>query len=303
MRCTASVLALVATCAIAQRAAAGEAALGLLSDVERIVSAQESDAWFLDDEAYAEIRAVMLESVCRAPAAERQVALVALHGEAVATGDPRQLYLQHGRTLTREVKAALHAQRKLRALEMAVAEADESCPFWIESDPGFLGRQTDRKRFTLSIESGGLAQLRETAATWTLGGGGYARVLPGYGFGDVSLLAGIEFGGGAMLRPNTSPTEFVINYFPAIPVMVRFHDVAWHYDVEAGPIGLFQADDANLSYGARVGFAVGIFALKVRGVLPWVGAATAYDHYVPSGGRPRAHFIRAGFRAGVVWDP
>jgi hypothetical protein len=106
-----------------------------------------------------------------------------------------------------------------------------------------------------------------------------------------------------MIRPDTSPTEFVINYFPAIPVMLRFHDVAWHYDIEAGPVGLFQADDARISYGARVGFAVGIFALRVRGVLPWVGLATAYDHYFPSGGRPRAHFIRGGFRAGAVWDP
>jgi hypothetical protein len=147
-------------------------------------------------------------------------------------------------------------------------------------------------------------QLRQTADTWTFGGGGYGRLLPGYGFdGHVSVLAGAEFGGGAMLRPDTSPTELVINYFPAIPVLVRFHDGGWHYDIETAPVGLFQADDSSLSLGARIGGAIGIKALRTRGVLPWAGLAIAYEHYFPSGGRERAHFLRGGLRVGLMWDP
>lgn len=290
---------LVAPSALAAPELSGAAA-GLRIDLERIVTAEESDGWFLDDDAYGEMRQALLESVCRTPQADRVSTLLAVKSEA--TADPEQLYERAGE-LDAATKRALHARRRYEALERAMAEADEACPFWVKPDPGFLGRQTDRERFTFSLETGGLGQLRQTAGTWTLGGGGYARLLPGYGFGDVTIMGGWEFGGGAMLRPNTSPTELVINYFPAIPLVVRFNDVSWHYDIEAGPVGLFQADDPSVSYGARVGFAVGVFALKIRGVLPWLGAAVAYDHYFPSGGRPRAHFIRGGLRAGVVWDP
>jgi hypothetical protein len=79
--------------------------------------------------------------------------------------------------------------------------------------------------------------------------------------------------------------------------------VAWHYDFEVAPVALFQADDGNISFGGRVGFAIGVFALRTRNVLPWVGAGIAYEHYFESGGRAPAEFLRGGLRAGAVWDP
>jgi len=99
------------------------------------------------------------------------------------------------------------------------------------------------------------------------------------------------------------PTEFAVNYFPALPILIRIHQVSWHYDFEVAPVALFQADDGDFSFGGRIGFAAGVFALRTRNVLPWVGAALAYEHYLESGGRPQAHFFRGGLRAGVVWDP
>jgi hypothetical protein len=280
-----------------------DAARGLVTDIERIVSAQESGSWFVDEGAYREMYEDLMESVCRATPAARQLARAELVTRSQAAGDPRAIYEREGRQRTQTVDDALLAQRQLRALDHALQGVQRDCPFWVEPDPEFLGRQTDRKRFTLSIETGGMAQIRQTAGTWTLGGGGTGRILPGYGFGHISLLGGIEFGGGAMLRPNTEPTEFVINYFPAIPLVLRVHDVAWHYDFEVAPVALFQADDGDFSFGGRVGFATGVFALRTRGVLPWAGAAVAYERYLESGGRPSAHFIRGGLRVGVVWDP
>ena len=281
-----------------------DAARGLIADMERIVAAQESGSWFVDEGAYREMYEDLMESACRATPDARQLARAELVRRSQAAGDPRALYEREGRRRTSLVDDALIAERQLRALDHALKGVDRDCPFWVEPDPEFLGRQTDRNRFTLSIETGGMAQLRQTAGTWTLGGGGTARLLPGYGFGgSISILGGIEFGGGAMLRPNTEPTEFVINYFPAIPLVLRVHDVAWHYDFELAPVALFQADDGDFSFGGRMGFALGVFALRTRGVLPWVGAAVAYEHYLESGGRPRAHFVRGGLRAGIVWDP
>lgn len=279
------------------------AAEGLLLDTARIIGAQETSGWFLDEEALKEVHPTMMESVCRTPEAARQEALATLRARQARLGDPRQVFERAGRELTEDVERALRAARELSALERALAAADE-CPFWIEPELDFRGRQTDADRFTLSLETGGLVQIRQTDGTLTLGGGGYARLLPGYGFGgEITVLTGAEFGGGAMLRPRTSPTEFVINYFPAIPVVVRFHDGSWHYDAEVGAVGLFQADDSSLSLGTRIGGAIGVKALRTRGVLPWAGLAVAYEHYFPSGGRPTAHFLRGGLRVGLMWDP
>jgi hypothetical protein len=277
------------------------AAHALIDDISRIVGSEQSSGWFIDARALDEIHATVMESACRTPDASRQSALEILRRRVARLGTPRELWERAGREMNEDVERALRAERELRALERALDKITE-CPFWVEPEPDFRGRQSDADRFTLSIETGGLVQLRQTADTWTFGGGGYGRLLPGYGFdGHVSVLAGAEFGGGAMLRPDTSPTELVINYFPAIPVLVRCHDGGWHYDIETAPVGLFQADDSSLSLGARIGGAIGIKALRTRGVLPWAGLALAYEHYFPSGGR--GVLLRGGLRVGLMWDP
>lgn len=67
------------------------------------------------------------------------------------------------------------------------------------------------------------------------------RLLGGYGFaGKATLLAGAEFAGGAMIRPGVTPSSFVVNYFPALPVVLRFHHVSWHYDLEIAGVSLFR---------------------------------------------------------------
>lgn len=280
------------------------AAEALLADVERIVDAEESSGWFLDDQAHDSIRGTVLDSVCRAPRPARGEALRELQQRHAALGKARERFEQAGNQLTDEVEEALFVERQLAALTFAVERAGEDCPFWLGVEPDFQGRQTDRNRFSLSLESGGNAQLRETEGTWTLGGGGLLRILAGYGFGGrATVLGGIEFGGGAMIKPRTEPTEFVINYFPALPVVLRLRNLAWHYDIEAAPVALFQADNGDFSYGVRGAFGIGLSALRTRGFLPWGGAALAYEYYVPSGGRAAQHFIRGGLRVGFMWDP
>lgn len=276
---------------------------GLLSDLERIVSAQQTTGWFVEKEALDAIGEAVMGSLCRAPPAARQLALDELERRHALTGDARSLYRAAGETMTSAVKDALFVERQLAALSSGIQRVDE-CPFWVRPSPDFQGLQTDRNRFILSLETGGNAQIRQTEGAWTLGGGGVGRLLAGYGFaGRSTLLAGIEFGGGAMLEPHTDPTQFVINYFPAIPIVFRIHDVSWHYDIEGAPVALFQADDGSFSFGVRGGFGAGVSALRTRGVIPWAGATLAYEHYFPSGGRSRAHFIRGGLRVGIVWDP
>jgi hypothetical protein len=279
-------------------------ASGLLADVERIVSSQESGGWFADDLEYAAMHPTMLQSICRATPAARMEALARLSEKSAKAGDARALFEKAGKKWSAKASEAASLSRQHEALRRSLAETEGNCPFWTEIKQGFDGRQTDRNRFSLNLETGGLLQVRSTVGTLTYGGGGVIRLLAGYGFGGkVSVLGGAEFAGGAMLRPRTEPSEFVINYFPAVPLLLRIHDVSWHYDLEIAGVSLFQAGDTSTSYGARVGFALGVSALRTRFVIPWAGVAVAYEHYWESGGRPPAEFFRGGLRVGAVFDP
>jgi hypothetical protein len=288
---------------LAARAADSEGAQGLLADVDRLVAGEESEGWFGDDDSFRNIAPAMLESTCRATPDARAEALTTLQQKSAAAGDPRALFAVTHR-LTDAVELALNLERQRRALELALARVDSQCPFFVQPKLGFKGLQSDRQRFTLSLETAGNVQLRQTEQHWDFGGGGFGRLLPGYGLSDrFTLLAGVEFGGGAMVRPHTGDSQFIINYFPALPVVLRTHHRTWHYDLELAPVALFQADNTHLSYGVRAGGGVGFSATRRHNFLPWAGIAVSYEHYFAGGGRSPAEFIRSDLRVGFMWDP
>ena len=279
-----------------------EGTRSLLSDVARVVAAEEVDDWFTDREAWRSVEEHLLPSLCRATPVAREAALEELRARHAALGDAKALFDQHGE-LSTAVTAALTAERELTSLERVLQRQSE-CPFWIRPEPGFRGLQSDRHRLTVSIESGGDVQFRLAQQHWTFGAGGGGRLLFGWGFdGRYTLLAGPQFGGSALLRPNTNASEFVINYFPAIPIVFRSRQLTWHYELEAAPVALFEADNTRLSYGARIGGAFAFTALRRRNVLPWAGLALAYEYYFEGGGRGPVHFLRGGVRIGLPWDP
>lgn len=276
---------------------------GLRADLDRIVRV-ESGSWIVDEPKVAELESTVMESVCRATTDARTGLLAELRREMQEHGAARELFKRDG-SMSTDVQDALRLERMALLLGRALERADRDCPFWLKVEPGFVGRQTPRKKWTLGVESGGLVQIRHTPSRWTYGGGGTLRVLPAYGVSDrVSLLGGLEFGGGAMLRLGAEDQRgFVINYFPALPVVVRLHAGTWQYDIEAAAVSLFQADNTRFSYGVRAGFGVGIVALRARSVIPWAGLAIATEHYFPGGGREATQFLRGGLRVGIHWDP
>lgn len=284
------------------RAEDAEGTRSLLDDVARVVAAEEVDDWFTDKEALEIIEQHLLPSVCRATGEARQGALSGLERAAAERGDPKALFEQRG-VVDDQVESALTAERRLRGYRQALARQGE-CPFWIRPKPGFHGLQSDRKRLTLSVESGGNVQFRYTQQHLTFGAGGSGRVLAGWGFdGKYTLLFGPEFGGSALLRPNSNASEFVINYFPAVPLLFRARALTWHYELETAPVALFEADNTRLSWGARIGGAFAFTALRRRNVLPWAGLAVSYEYYFEGGGREPTHFFRGGLRIGLPWEP
>ncbi len=286
----------------ATSAASAAAVEALLFDLQRIVEAESDGSWLIDELEQTAIQPDVMESVCRATPEVRAQALAQLEQKQARAGDPRQLFERAGGELTSEVKAALALGRELEALRRGLARAG-ACPFWVRPAAGFRGLQSTRERWIINFDTGGTAQLRRTRGDWAVGAGGFGRVLGGYSFTHVSLLAGLEFGGGALVEPNQQPTSLVVNYIPALPLLVRLHLDRWNVDLEAASVGLFQASNTSLSYGVRGGATIGVSALRLRGVLPWVGLAVATEYHFANSARPEAWYLRGGLRVGGVWDP
>jgi hypothetical protein len=269
-------------------------AKGLRVDLDRIVTSEESSGWHLDRYHYDTIAPTVLVSVCTASLEARRLAQDALAAE---TEDPRAVFDQEGK-LTSRVSRALHLWRMKTALERALAE---QCPFWIAPKIGYDGRQSDRNKFTLNAETGALLHGRLSAGDVTFGAAYAIRVLAGYSFGSVSLLGGAELSGGP--RSSDDGEKLVMNYFPTIPIVLRFTDVNWFYTVESGLVSVFQGDDPRLSYGFRAGGGLGVMGLRTKYFIPWIGAALFYEHYFPIANRPAAEFLRGGLRLGIIYDP
>ncbi len=272
----------------------------LLADVQRIIVAKEEAGWFVDEEEYTDIVAILLESACRTPALARQAALSEL--ERAAPGDPKRLYQEAG-GLSDEVEEALHAHRALVALRRTLARTGE-CPFFVEPSYAFEGRQTERNKWVVHLEGGGVAEAVRAGNIYGVGGGGNGRLLFGRGFGnELSLIAGGEVGGGAELNRPGDSDQFTFKYLGAVPIVARFHDVNWLYDLEVAPVGILQGNELTLQWGARLGFGVGLTTLRARDFLPWAGVAVTVEHFFPGGGLPATQLVRGGLRVGIRWLP
>jgi hypothetical protein len=272
---------------------------GLRADMERIVSTEEAGGWFLDRTHYDSMHPSVVQSTCRATPAARQLLADRLESEMAVAGDPRTMFEANGHQTNGAIDHALHLERMHTALVRANAEP---CPFWITAEAGFLGRQTDRRRITLNAETGGLVAFRWSNDKVTFGAGPSIRILFAQAFDHVTFLVGPELSGEAMLRADDS-SKVVIDYFPAIPVVVRIRYVNWIYSVETGVMSLLESDDTRLTFGVRAGFGIGFMTLRNRWFIPWAGISAYQEHYFPGAGRSAQEFFRGGFRVGIIYDP
>lgn len=292
--------------ALASRAAKADdydprGADGLRADLERIITTEEATGWFLDKAHYESIHASVLQSICRATPAARELSSDRLASERAIAGDPRALYEAAGRKMTSAVDRALHLERLHTALLEGMRD---TCPFFVEAEKGYQGRQTDRNRISLNAETGGLLAMRYSGDRFTVGFGPSFRALVGLGFDHVTILAGPELSGAAMLRDDDKgSSDFIVNYFPALPIVVRIRYVNWIYSVETGVVSLFQGGEPGINLGLRAGFGIGYMALRNRYFIPWAGISVYQEHYFGNEYRPAAEYFRGGLRIGIMYDP
>lgn len=278
----------------------------LYSDLRQIVDTEERVGWVIDRYEIQEVAPAALQSVCQVSEEHRFSLLDWLDQRIDEEGGPaEEAYEREGQDVT-EIEEILTLTRMRAVLSYADERAADECPFWYKADPDFDGVQTDRHRFIALAESiGGLMLIARSDGVF-LGGGGGLRVLPGYGFSDrLTLALGLEVGGsGAVSQDPNNEGEQTFTARPggAIPLIIRFHDDTWVYDIELA--GLAQYHDDTISPpGVRAAFAVGIGSVRIGSIMPMGVGFIGYELNPAFHDLPTSHAIRIGTRVGINYDP
>lgn len=286
-----------------------EAVNSLLYDVSKIVEVQASSGWKIDRYEYEKMMPDTLLSVCRTTDEVRSFALAEMSRRVTRLGGPLEDALRKNGNKVGELSDLVFATRVEHTLAEAVRRAPSECPLWIAPKTDFRSIQTGVDRFVLTAEGGGTGLLqystKHPAGTtgFTLGGGGGGRLMLGRGFGHAwSLRTGPEISVVALVRRDKESTSLPLQFMGAIPVILRYNDISWHYNVEAAPLGMFTEDDPVVRYGFRFGLMIGISALQVRSFIPWAGIGGAIEVFPDAGPRPALVNLKGGVRAGLDWD-
>lgn len=280
------------------------AVTGLIIDLEKMVEAQEALGWTIDRYEHDEMMSPALMSVCSATVAARVAALAALERRIVALGGPVEAAFQKNGGKLRPLGDLLLVTRVRALLAEAMRRAPTECPFWLRPSPSFRGRETDAYRSTLNLESGGLAVLQGTGSgNPFIGAGASARLLLGHGISERwTFLSGADFGGTALYDVSGEETRFPIGFVAALPLVLRRNDRTWHYESEIASLAYFTRDDKRPSPGVRVGGLIGVSAIRVRNIMPWVGVGIACEYVFDTAVRPAQWTLKAGARFGFDWD-
>jgi hypothetical protein len=280
----------------------------LLYDIRKIVEVQRSAGWKIDRYEYEEMMPDALLSVCRTTDEIRDFALDEARGEVVRLGGPLERALEDNGDRLDELKDLLFASRVAHLLEEAVRRAPTECSPWMKPQQDFNALQAGVNRFILSMEGSGPGMIQyasihpdgTTGFRATHGAGG--RLLLGWGFGHHwSLRVGSELNLNMLVRRAGNTADLPIQVQGALPIVVRYTKVRWHYNLEMAPL-LMVNKDPQPRPGGRVGVMIGISRLKKRHIIPWAGVGVTVEMFPGMDGDPMLLNLKAGLRAGIDWD-
>lgn len=287
-----------------------QAPRGLYVDLRKAVILQEQEEWVVDRLEVADALEGVMGSVCASSRETREDLRAWLDtrieasvgpGTASLTSPSRQLYERTG-----EMNGAIEDVRTLERVRRLLDAADDAagdCPYWLEEDPRFAGREGDEGRFVILAESLGGAALRVGGGTVEIGGGGGGRLMLGYGFSRrLTIAVGGEVGAsGTLPETDDGSRTFEAVAASAVPVLFRITDVSRHFDVELTWRTLYPEGPAR--HGLRFGLGYGLSTPRVARFMPYALLWVGYELFPAQHGAPAEHGIILGTRVGVNWDP
>lgn len=274
----------------------------LYRDLERLVSVAGTAGWGVDRLEVESLLAPALDSACRVDPVRRRELLdwIDLHIEKNG-GPVEDAWRRSGKQLGR-VKTLLTLTRIRMVLAEADLHADADCPFWLEPDEGFAGRQISDDRWTLSGGGGGKAMSVVQGDKVDLNFGGAGRLLLGRTFGSNALYSGVEIGASASFPKDETGMRvgLVLGVDVVVPLVYRHTFVNSYVELEAGWLGHgTEEDTSTIDQGFHAGAAFGGRATRTRFFFPGAAFGVSYERTFPEEGDP-LHAIKVGLR--VAFD-
>ncbi len=275
----------------------------LFRDLERIVTVNAATGWGVDRVEVENLLKASLDSVCRTePLARRQLRSF-IDGELQRLGAPVEVaYRARGEKLS-NVEDLLLVTRVSKLLARAEEVANE-CPFWIEPQEPFRGRQISNRRWQVSFGGGGKGIVVQQGDRSDFHAGGAGRLLFGRTFASGNALyTGIEIGASAAFPrdANGERSTLVIGADFVAPLVYRRTLRNAYFEFEGGWLGhSTEADWSDFDHGVHVGFAFGARALRTRFVFPGAALGISYERTFLDGDDIRT--IKVGARVAFDLD-
>jgi len=252
----------------------------LFRDLERQVTIAAATGWGIDRLEVENMLETTLDSTCRVhPLARRSLATWLDDQIAHRGGDVELAWRENGKRLDK--LGDLLVMTRVRALLRRAEDSAHECPFWIEPEDGYRGRQISERKFQFSIGGGGKGIVIQQGTDTDISAGGAGRVLFGrmLANGD-GIYAGLEFGGSAAFPKDDLGTRGALEIAADLvaPIVYRKTFLSSYVELEAGWIGrTTERDWRSFDHGFHVGAAVGARALRTRFVFPGAAFGISYE--------------------------
>ena len=255
-------------------------ASALFRDLERQVTVSAATGWGVDRLEVEGLLEGALDSVCRTDPLARRILRTWIDGELARLGAPVEVaYERRGRDLD-EVGNLLVMTRISKLLSRAENISNE-CPFWIDPEQPFRGRQISDNRWQISFGGGGKGIVVQQGDNRDIKAGGAGRLLFGRAFKNShALFAGIEAGVSAAFPKDESGerSALVIGADIVVPLVYRHMLRNTYFEFEAGWLGHSTEEDwSDFDHGVHVGFAFGGRALRTRFLFPGAALGISYE--------------------------
>jgi hypothetical protein len=275
----------------------------LFRDLERQVTVAAATGWGVDKLEIDGMLDPALDSVCRVDALGRRGLREWVDAEITRNGGPVDIaWRERGKKMSNV--SDLLVLHRVRLLLVRADELSLECPFWLEPENPFGGRQISEHRWQISIGGGGTGSVIKQGDRQDISAGGAGRLLIGRTFSEGNgLKIGVELGGSAQFPKDETGERASLELGVDIvtPIVYRHTLLNTYWEVEAGWLGHSNEDDwGSLDHGVHASFAFGGRALRQRFLFPGAVIAIAYERLLVDGDDQST--VKLGARVQFDWD-
>ena len=274
----------------------------LYLDLERQVTVNAATGWGVDRLEIESILESSLDSVCRVePIARSQLARWVNDQIAREGGPVDEAWRARGKDLAK-VDDLLVLTRVQKLLARAEEVAGE-CPFWLEPEEPFRGRQISEGTWQLTFGGGGKGIVARQDDLLDLRFGGAGRLLFGRAFVGHAVYAGVELGASAAFPKDADGerSSLLLGVDIVAPVVYRRTLTNAYLELEAGWLGRATEQDWRaLDHGIHVGAAIGARALRTRFLFPGAAIGISWERAFIDG--PDLTTLKIGARVAFDLD-